>query len=235
MEIQVLASGSKGNCYRVSDGGSALLLEAGLTLREIREGIGFRISGLAGCLVTHEHQDHARAVRDLMRAGVDCYMSAGSAGALGLDGHRLHVIRARVRFAVGPWSVVPFETVHDAAEPLGFLITIGDEKLLYLSDSAYCRYRFVGVTHLMLEVNYHLPLLKANVADGSVPPEVKRRVLRSHMNLTTALDFLKANDLSRLKTIWLIHLSEGNSDERMFKAAVQRLTGVPVYIAGGAS
>ena len=231
MQIQVLASGSKGNCYRVEHAGASLLLEAGIPFAEIRKGIGFRVSGLDGALVSHEHGDHAKAVRDLMRVGVDCYMSAGTAEALGLDGHRLHPIRSRARFEVGPWSIVPFEAVHDAAEPLGFLITIGDERLAFATDTAYIRYRFPGCTRLMLEANYDLPVLKANVAAGVVNHEVKRRVLRSHMSLETLCGFLQANDLSRVKEIVLLHLSSDSSDAARFKRTIMALTGKEVRIA----
>jgi len=231
MDVQVLASGSGGNCYRISAGGSSLLLECGLPLRQIREGLDFGLSRVAGCLLTHEHGDHARAAADLMRAGVDVYTSRGTAAALDLAGHRLQVIRAKQRFTVGPWNVIPFDMVHDAAEPLGFLIDSENERLLFATDTAYLRYRFSGITQLMIECNYDLTTLKANVAAGLVDRQVKRRVLHSHMHLETVRGLLEANDLSRVKEIWLLHLSDDNSDEERFKAEVRRLSGKPVYVA----
>ena len=62
MDIKVLASGSSGNCYYVSDGDSPVLIECGLPWKQIQQGINFRTSELAGCLVSHEHQDHCKAV-----------------------------------------------------------------------------------------------------------------------------------------------------------------------------
>jgi phosphoribosyl 1,2-cyclic phosphodiesterase len=231
MEIQVVASGSSGNCYRISDGSTPLLLEAGLPFAEIRRALNFRVSELAGCLVSHDHGDHAKAAKDVLKAGVDVYASQGTIEALGLAGHRLHPIRAKEQFSIGPWSVLPFETVHDAVEPLGFQLTCGRERLVYITDSAYCRYVFRGMTHLMLEINYDLTILKENVKAGLVDREVKRRVLHSHMSLDTAKAFLRANDLSRVQAIWLLHLSDGNSDAEMFKRTVAQITGKPVYVA----
>jgi len=233
MDIKVLASSSKGNCYRVSDGKTPLLLEAGISFNEIRKGLGFKVSELAGVLATHGHADHARGLKDMMRAGIDVYTSAGTIEALGLTGHRVQPIRARKQFRVGTWTVLPFEAIHDAAEPVSFLLasTATGEKLIFATDTAYIRYRFTGLTHIAIECNYDLELLRANVAAGVVDKAVKRRVLRSHMSIQTLLGFLRANDLSRVEEIWLLHLSEDNANEAEFKAAVQRTTGKPVYVA----
>ena len=232
IEITVLASGSRGNCYRIDDGRTPLLLECGIPFREIQKGLQFRVSGVAGCLVSHEHQDHSKAVRDVMKAGIDCYMSAGTAEALGISGHRLHIIQARQQFQLGSWAVLPFETQHDAAEPLGFLLAnrAGD-KLLYATDTYYVRYKFRGLTHIMLECNYAADILARNVEAGLVPPALKRRILRSHFSLEHVKEFFRANDISRVQEIWLLHLSDQNSDANRFKCEIQELTGKPVYIA----
>lgn len=231
MDIQVIASGSRGNCYRVDDGKTPLLLEAGISLKSIKEALGFKTSDIAGCLISHEHGDHAKAATDVAKAGIDCYLSAGTAEALGLTGHRAHIVKALERFQVGTWTVLPFDAVHDAAEPLGFLLATGAEKLLFATDTAYIKYRFNGLTHIMIECNYDLPLLKESVAAGLVDREVKRRTLRSHMNLQSLKELLRANDLSRVQEIILLHLSDNNSDSERFKREIQELTGKVVRIA----
>ncbi len=226
-----MASSSRGNCYRVSDGRTPLLLEAGIPFSEIRRGLDFQTSVLAGCLVSHEHGDHAKAVQDVLKAGIDLYTSHGTAEALGLTGHRLHEIRAKEAFRIGSWRVLPFPTIHDATEPLGFLLASGEERLLFATDTAYLENRFAGLTHIMLEVDYDLAILKRNVESGLVDREVKRRVLKSHMSLEHAKQFLKANDLSRIRTVWLLHLSEENSDAAQFKRAIQAIVGCLVRVA----
>ncbi len=231
VEIRSFASSSAGNAYLVTDGRSPLLLDCGLTIRELKVATGHRLSTLAGCLVSHEHGDHSKAAADLMRAGVDVCMSRGTADALGLAGHRLHVVRALEQLYVGNWTVLPFDTVHDAAEPLGFLLATGREKVLYLTDSAYCRYRFHGLTHVLVECNHSLDILNANVESGAVPAAMKRRIMSSHMSLDTVKGFLRANDLSRVREIHLLHLSDGNSDAAQFEREIRALTGKPVYVA----
>lgn len=231
MNIQVLASGSSGNAYVVSVGGDSLLLEAGIRFKELRQRLSFGVNRLTGALITHEHGDHAMALAEVMKAGVDCYMSQGTAEALGVEGHRAHRIVAHAQFQVGGCAIMPFDTVHDAAEPLGFLIAQGNTRLLYATDTAYIPYRFRGLTHIMIEVNYSLDILRRSVRSGSVPASAKRRVMRSHMGIATAVEFFKANDMSRVQEIYLLHLSDGNSDAAQFKRVIQGLTGKPVMIA----
>jgi phosphoribosyl 1,2-cyclic phosphodiesterase len=74
---------------------------------------------------------------------IDCYISAGTVEALGISGHRLNIIKAKQQFRIGTWTALPFDTQHDAAEPLGFLLANQDgEKLLYATDTYFIRYRF---------------------------------------------------------------------------------------------
>ena len=233
MDIQVLASSSRGNCYRVSDGSTPLLLECGIPYKEIQRGLNYQVTMAGGCLISHEHKDHCKALSEVSnKAGVDCYMSQGTAEALGVAGHRIKLIRAMEQFTLGTWTVLPFDTQHDAAEPLGFLLASRTgEKLLFATDTYYIRYRFNGLTHIMVEANYADDILAANYASGSVPAQMQKRIMRSHFSLANVLKFLKANDLSRVEEIWLIHLSSDNAHEAEFEAAIQRATGKPVYIA----
>ena len=82
MTFTPLASSSRGNCYVVSDGDTALLLECGISFRRIKQGLGFDLSAVRACLVTHEHKDHARSVMDLLKSGVEVFASGGTAEAL---------------------------------------------------------------------------------------------------------------------------------------------------------
>jgi phosphoribosyl 1,2-cyclic phosphodiesterase len=237
IEIKVLASGSKGNCYRVTDGKTQLLLECGIPFKEIQKGLGFRVSEIAGCLITHEHQDHCKAVAEIIKAGIETYMSFGTIEALeleerGLCCHRVNVLKSKRQLTIGTWTILPFDTEHDSVEPLGFLLSnqVG-EKLLYATDTYYIKYRFKGLTHIMLEVNYSLDILRGNVESGVVDSVLKTRMLRSHMNLENAKKLLKANDLSKVREIWLLHLSDGNSDEKRFKREIMELSGKMVFVA----
>jgi phosphoribosyl 1,2-cyclic phosphodiesterase len=232
IEIKTLASGSKGNCYHITDGSTALLIEAGISFKEIRRKLDFQTSNIAGCLVSHEHQDHCKAVSDVMRAGIDVYMSTGTASEINATGHRVQLVKSKQSFRLGTWTVLPFDVQHDVSEPLGFLLAnqAGD-KLLFASDTYYIKYKFKGLTHLLLECNYSLDILNENISSGRIHKAMKKRLLRSHFSLENVKEFLRANDLSRVQEIHLLHLSDSNSDETRFKKEIQELTGKLVYVS----
>lgn len=231
IEITALASGSKGNCYRVTDGHTPLLLECGINYREIQKGFDFRISEVAGCLITHEHGDHCKAMKEVLKAGIDCYMSKGTATAIGVEHHRIKTVKAQQPFTIGTWTILPFDVQHDVSEPYGFLlVNNAGEKLLFATDTYYIKYKFSGLTHILVECNYSMEILNQNILDGSVPVVMKKRLLQSHFSLENVKEFLNANDLSKVQEIWLLHLSDSNSDEMKFKEEIMALTGRRVYV-----
>jgi phosphoribosyl 1,2-cyclic phosphodiesterase len=232
MDVTAFASGSKGNCYAVSDQHTTLLIECGISIQRIKEGLGFRLSQVTGCFVSHEHHDHCKAAEKVMKAGIDLYMSEGTKDSLGLTGHRIHTLKPKQQYNIGSMSVMPFHVQHDAAEPMGFLIRSRKtkEKLVYITDSYYSRYRFPGLNYIMLECNYAEDILDANVEGGRVHIAQKKRLLQSHFSLENVKDFLQANDLSDVKEIYLMHLSETNSDAERFKKEIQELTGRQVTV-----
>lgn len=209
-----------------------LALECGLRYSELQRALNFQVSRLHGCLVSHEHMDHARAAKEVARAGVDIYASHGTLTALELSGTRFNEIKAHEEFDAGHWRVYPFDIVHDAVEPLGFfLMHPAGWRVLYATDTAYLRYTFEGMTHILIETNYEAETLRERVSEGRLPAVVKRRITQSHFSLEHVKGFLRANDLNRVREIWLLHLSDSNADAVQFKREVQELTGKPVYVA----
>lgn len=233
MDIKILASSSAGNCYTVSDGETLLMIECGIPIREIKQKLNFGLGGVKGCLVSHAHLDHCKAWKDVAKASIDLYMSRGTAEARGATGHRINIIEAKRQFDIGSMAVLPFEIEHDAPEPLGFLIysrTTG-EKLLFATDTYYCRYMFKGLTRIMLECNYAPDILQNNIEEGITNAAMRDRLLESHFSLPNVKKFLLANDLSQVKEIHLIHLSNDNSDAERFRREIREITGLPVYVA----
>lgn len=232
IQIKTLASGSSGNAYHIDDGHTELLIECGINFKDIQIALDFETSKLAGCLVTHEHKDHTKGLKDVLRAGIDVYASQGTIEAEGIKHHRLKPVKAKEQFTVGTWTILPFDVEHDVNEPLGFLLMNKQgKKLLFATDTYYVRYRFKGLTHIMVECNYSMDILDDNIATGRTHKAMKGRLIRSHFSLENVKEFLKANDLSKVQEIHLMHLSNTNSDEKRFKKEVQELTGKPVYIA----
>lgn len=229
MTFEPFYSSSAGNLYRLSsDGVAPLLIECGVPLLKIKQSLGYRLSEVCGCLVSHSHADHSKSVEDLMKAGIDCYMSPETAAATigGRSFHRLHQILLSQPFNVGTWRIVAFQTEHDCAGSLGFLISDGREKCLFATDTYFVRNRFRQLAIIAIECNYSLRTLAPDL-----DPVVRHRLLRSHMSLETCLDFLRAQDLSTVREIHLLHLSAGNSDAELFKREAERATGKPVEVA----
>ena len=222
MELRCIASGSKGNAYTVSDGESVLLLEAGIPFSSLQAATGFRLHSLAGCLLSHAHADHARAAEKLLSVSVDVFTSRGTAEALSLRGHRLHPVRAKEPFRAGSFDVLPFAVVHDAPEPLGFLLRSGKtmEKLVFFTDTARVDYRFRAVHYILGECNYDGEILRRRLEDGSLSPDRYKRLIQTHTGLEDFLDFLKDCDLRETREVCLLHLSDDHSDEKRFREAV---------------
>ncbi|KAB2335055.1 MBL fold metallo-hydrolase [Bacillus mesophilum] len=231
IEITSIASGSKGNCYRVTDGHTPLLLECGINYKEIQRAFNFRLSEVAGCLITHEHGDHSKSIREVLKGGMNCYMSSGTAEGLKIDHHRINKVNPLKQFQIGTWTILPFDVQHDVSEPFGFLLANEEgEKLLFATDTYYIKYKFEGLTHIMVECNYSRDILVQNIIDGRVPKVMKKRLEQSHFSLENVKEFFKANDLSQVQEIWLLHLSDTNSNEELFKREIQSLTGKLVFI-----
>ena len=231
-------SSSSGNLYSMIDGDTRLLLECGVSINRIRRAVGFNLGAYTACLLTHCHGDHATAATDVMRAGLDLYCSDGTADQLGLRGHRLHKLerngsmneRRYKTIGLGGTMVTPYGVQHDAPQPVGYLITgiTGcGYRLLFATDTYYIRYKFDGLTHICVECNYS----EKTISDD-IHPAQRDRLLASHMSLETLLDMLAANDLSQVREIHLLHLSDSNADADCFRDTVMQVTGRPVFVAG---
>ncbi len=219
------------------------MLDCGLPYREIMRRTNY-LRPLA-VLVTHEHLDHAKAVEDFLRRGVYVFMTAGTATMIGhgnpaiaerLDTiwrHRISIVKCGETYFVRNIAVDVFPTQHDAAEPCGFIVRDDEDSILYATDTFYLRYRFNGLTKIMIEANYSSAILQERVDSGEIDARLAKRIAKSHFSIENVLDFLDANDLSLVREIWLIHLSNENSDGEIFRDMVESKTGIPTYIATG--
>jgi len=217
-------SGSTGNLYTVEHNGERILIEAGVPIDRIREATDFSLYNYSGCLITHEHKDHSKAAKGVIMAGVPVYTSQGTIVANDERLPGVAVIAPRCVFHVGPFTILPFETEHDAAEPLGFLIHAGEDKLLFATDTYFVRYRFKGITQIAIECNWS----EETLADD-IDPSHMERLRRSHMSLERLKKMLAANDLGKVREIHLLHISRSNGDKRMFVDEIQKVTGIPTY------
>lgn len=227
MKFIPLASSSHGNAYLLDDGAGVLLLECGLSYRRLSQLVreaGYAVTRLSGVLISHEHKDHARCWDKLAAAALPVYASDGTIEALGAEGMLIPLapepgqnISAPVR--IGSFQAVAFRTCHDAREPVGFLVRGADgEKLAFATDTASLAYRFPGLGQLAIEANYREDILAEHTR---LPERVAVRIRHTHMEIGTLCKYLSGLELDCCRAVWLMHLSDADSDEAAFAAQVR--------------
>jgi len=231
MELHVLASGSSGNAYLLHTSKSRILLECGINIKDIKIGLEFNMS-LDGCLISHSHKDHCKAISGIVNQGINCFMSEGCRDEIGIIHHRITTIRSNEQFKLNELIILPFVVEHDTNEPLGYLIydTISKEKLLFATDTYYLKYKFKDINYYMIECNYDKETLEENISSGVIHQSMRKRLLSSHFSINNLHKYFEVSDLSECRKIVLIHLSSQNSSEN-FKERISTLTGIETDIA----
>lgn len=230
-----IASSSAGNAYKLStdDGSRPLLLDCGLSGKRLRESLDFQVSEVGGCLLSHSHGDHAQGIKTLLDSAVSVYAHPQTWDALRISSPYSHsIVPDSPPIAIDKWLIRAFSCVHDAEGTIGFLIANGFERVVYLTDSAYSKHDFPGLTRLFVECNHSVELMRKHSLDGNLATPQYKRIRNNHMSLETLVSWLDHLDTSNLREVVLLHLSDGNSDEQAFKREIQRKTGAIVRVAG---
>lgn len=227
MKINILGSGSKGNCYALKSKNSTLLIECGVDFKLIKQSMGYDFSNLVGCILTHEHGDHSKSAKEIVKHGVNLYASSGTIEALKINSNRVHKIENKKVFKCGDFEILPFDVCHDAKEPMGFLINHFEMGvLLFITDASRVDYLFNGVNNIMIEANYN----EGKMQESNNNYHIKR-VRKTHMSLENCVNYINAMDYSSVSKIIMLHLSDSNSDERLIKEVVEENFNRNVFIA----
>ena len=235
MKLIVLGSSSKGNCYILDNGKEALIIEAGVSFKAVAKAINYDVSRVVGCIVTHNHGDHAGHVREYLGYFVDVYTGKGTIDALkiGLSRNYPKVISEKETITLGGFKIKPFKTEHDCPEPFGFLINhLETGNILFATDTYYLKYKFGNLSNIIIESNYRIDILNRNLESGTTSFALRNRVIESHMEFNTMMNVLRNNDMNNVVNIVLIHLSDTNSNENEFVSDVKKeFAGINVYAA----
>lgn len=223
MVLKVIGSSSAGNGYILENDREALLIEAGVRFSDVKKALGYNIRKVVGCVVSHEHKDHARYVEEVKAAGIPVL------GGEGVNPTR--VIEPRRGYRLGGFQVIPLPVEHDV--PCYAFIVRHEYmgKLLFVTDTMTFNYRIDGLSHILIEANYSDSRLDENIEAGLLPESLRERIIRSHMEIGTTIDVLNSLDLSAVWNIVLVHLSEGNSDAADFIQRIEAETGRTATIA----
>lgn len=223
MRIVNLASGSKANSTFVHYGNTKMLIDVGLPekqLKERLESIGESLDGILAVLVTHEHVDHIRALKNLAKKyDIDFYVKSELAESSALADvafkeSKLHKFE-QVKFNVGDFEVLPVAVSHDAIAPVGFVVNVfnSKSKVAFLTDlgevSSSVKQSLEGVRMIFIESNYDEKMLQ----NGKYPYLVKQRIASSkgHLSNTQSLQLAKYLFNQGTKCFVLSHISENNN------------------------
>jgi len=228
MEFYTLASSSGGNAALVRCGGTAVLLDAGISARRITQSLallGMTPDELDAILITHEHSDHVSGLATLTKKyAVPVYASRGTAHFLPQTASVLRMFDAGGAFAVGELEIHSFRTSHDAADSVDYRIDGADGSVGALTDTGYvtdaAAQMLEGVDTLLLEANHDVEMLKS----GPYPYHLKQRILGNHGHLSNAAaaEFALHCVKNGTADILLAHLSAENNTPEAAEYTVAR-------------
>lgn len=238
IKFMSIASGSSGNCYYLSNGNQALLIDAGIPLRSITKALKDQLLSVEGhvmgVLVTHDHADHIRTVGSLgdklnlpvfatekVLNGIDCSRYVDS---LPMASRRMIV--PEQTFALAGFDITPFPIPHDATENVGYHITAPSFSFTLCTDVGHITdtisHYASKAEYLVIEANYDCEMLLS----GPYPSFLKERVSGplGHLSNQETGDFLARIFRPEMKHVWLCHLSKDNNHpELCWKSIEYRL------------
>lgn len=210
MKLTCLGSESLGNSYILNAGTDILLIEAGIRIQEVKKALNFDLSKVVGCIITHQHGDHCKYLKDYVKEGIDIWAHDSVFDKVQYHGHRAMDFGDQGAAYIGYFTIIPFAVPHGDVHCYGFLISHPTSgKIMFVTDAAHVPYQFKGLSHILIEANYSDEAMVNDHGYGR------------HMALDTVLSFLRANDLTQVRNVALLHLSASNSDSKQFITEVQ--------------
>ena len=224
MQLYSIASGSSGNCIYVGDENKGFLVDVGISLKRVREGLceqGLSLDRLEGIFITHEHSDHIAGLAALLRKNpVPVYSTADTIEKIwekcnmnNISPDIFHSIKSVDEIEIDKYVIKSFPISHDAVDPVCYTIENGPGKVGIATDMG--TYSDLVIEHLcdcdaiLLEANHDINLLQV----GPYPYQLKMRILsdKGHLSNDASARLLKEVVNRRLKKVVLGHLSEHNN------------------------
>ena len=204
----------------------------------MKKALRFKINGIVGAIISHHHNDHAKYIGELTASGILVLALSETLEAKQLLGAPFtRAIEPLHGIKIADFKIMPIALDHSNNDGskcpcVGYVIDHPESgRILFVTDTMKLDTIVPRMNHIMIEANYADDILDRNIECGSVPPSMRPRLLKSHMELGTTKLILQDNDISDVTNIILIHLSDGNSDERRFVREITELTGKCVYAA----
>ena len=217
MILRCVSSGSSGNCYILTCNNEKLILDCGMPIKAIKQGLDFDLQGIQGILCTHKHLDHSLSVDDFKKMGFDVWQP--------------YIDEKKTKKKLfGSFNVSCFDLtdlqgnwMHTNADGTecpcyGFLIEHSElGRMLYITDTELIKWRFKDINHILLGTNYDKNLIE------NENQSKKNHVFRGHLSIDTACDFVKANNSDALQNVIMCHLSSENADKDLFIEKMKKI------------
>lgn len=234
MKLICLGSSSSGNCYLLESDTECLVLEAGVKFSEVKKALEFNIGKIVGVVASHSHKDHFGFAEEYLKCGIQVYASEETHKSLSREYDNQVVVRPGYwyRPEKSGFTITPFRVEHDV-ECFGYIIRHDDfGTLLFATDTAFIREKFkkLKLNHILIEANYSIDIVNQYYAEGTLERSRLDRILKTHMELGTTKEFVKANQTGSLDSIVLLHLSDGHSNAEQFQREVQEVVGSTVNV-----
>lgn len=219
MKITILASGSKGNCAYIKTNNTSILIDAGISYRQMvlrYEKICDDSFFINGVVITHEHTDHINGIGTLLnRFDVPVFLSENSFNALKPSHHdkfinrKINYINPLECFNIGDIKITPIEMFHDAKETYGYIIESNNKKIVYITDTGYVHkevYEYIKNADLYVIEANHDP---ERLMNSDRPIHLKRRILgdKGHLSNQDAIATICYVLGPKTKKIVLAHIS----------------------------
>ncbi len=238
------SSGSSGNCYFIQTETTAILVDAGISAKKIKEGlaqIGTEAGTLRGLLLTHEHSDHIKSASTLLKQLPQMELFANSetleAANLEIPGEeKVQLVKSNRAFKIGDIMVTALPVSHDAANPVGYSFSSGSHQITIITDTGYIPgelFTEMGNADLLvLEANYDSDMLKI----GRYPWFLKQRIAgdRGHLSNEAAGEALRQilAEHPKRRQVFLGHLSKENNFPDMAYQTVKNILEEKKYYIG---
>ncbi len=228
MKVIQYASSSRGNFYEIIAGNSKrLLLEIGLTWKNIQKFLSYNMSNIEAAFASHYHADHFKEPEKVTQAGIDVYASKSAFEFKNLLGNRrANIVEDKTLVQLNSFQVLCFGIEHDCPDTLGFVVreNATGEYLLFATDTAFVKQRFLyPFSVIMLECSYDKEILQKRVDTGDINESLAKRLLTSHMEKQNTMKYIaEFCNLSRCQEIHLLHCSGDNIDKAQTKIECEK-------------
>lgn len=231
MKVHVLGSSSRGNGYVFQAKKECLIVECGCKLIDAKKALNFKINGIVGAVVTHEHGDHAKYVHEYLNAGIRVLALPDVFKSLQFT-HGAVNLTPKKSYRLGGFKLFALKVVHDVP-CVAYVINHPEMgTALIATDAITLPYLLKGVNHIFIEANYSDEILSENIENGRVPFEMRCRLLNSHMEIEETKKIISSLNSPKLENVVLIHLSDGNSNADRFQQEVKDIVpACEVYVA----